>query len=129
LHTKTPHNFWIINQNGMIQSFLRICNSWKTYFKFLFMKKWFFIYLACPAKEKSNILGHNFWLIFPNVMKFSAHERYSSFPPYFKILSLKYANLQLQVPTQIFYVAKTHFLKGLNYYLFYKKQNWFQVGS
>jgi hypothetical protein len=31
-------------------------------------------------KKKNDILGYNFWLLFPNVMKFSAHEKYSSSP-------------------------------------------------
>jgi len=44
-----------------------------------------FYLLELPNYKKSNILGHNFWLVFPNVMKFSDYERYSLSPPYIQI--------------------------------------------
>jgi len=49
----------------------------------IFVSKKVFLFICpdTPFIKKSNILGHNFWVIFPNVMKFSAHERYSLSPP------------------------------------------------
>jgi len=65
----------LIDQNGTIQSFLCIYKSRKSSLDFRFWKKWFFhICLDCSSWETNYILDHNFWLIFPNVLKFSAQE-------------------------------------------------------
>jgi len=51
----------------------------------IFEKVIFYDLLGLPSYEKSNILGHNFWLVFSNVMNFGAYERYSTSPPSIKI--------------------------------------------
>jgi len=73
--TKTLHNFWLI---GMLQGFLYIYKSRKPISSFYFWRKWFFqICPDYPSWKTNYILGHNFWLIYLNVLEFSAHERYS----------------------------------------------------
>jgi len=52
---------------------------------FIFEKVIFLIYLDCVPDEKSNILGHNFWLVFPNVIKFCSYGRYSLYTTFVKI--------------------------------------------
>jgi len=55
----------------MIQSLLRTYKSIKPISNFYFWKKWYFqIYLDCLSWGINYILGHNFWLIFSNVLKF-----------------------------------------------------------
>jgi len=54
---------------------------------FVFEKSVFFICSDYSAREKNNVLGQNFWLIFPNAIKFSAYERHSLSPPSIKVLA------------------------------------------
>jgi len=70
----------------MIQRFLCTYKSRQPISNFYFWKKWFFqICSDCPSWKTNYLLGHNFWLIFSNVLKFSGHEIYSSSTPSIKI--------------------------------------------
>jgi len=72
LQTKTLHNFHLINQNGMIQSFLYIYKFWKSISNFCFWKMWFFLFAQTTQVEKQtkyhtiifNLVGksyENYW--------------------------------------------------------------------
>jgi len=70
----------------MFQSFPYI--TLENQFQIFIIEKSDFYLPELPSyEEKSSILGHNFLLMFPNVMKFGAFERYSSSPASIKISS------------------------------------------
>jgi len=59
---------------------------------FIFEKNDFFLSARIAQLQKSNILGHNFLLVFPNVMKFGAYERILLVPTFYQNFILKYGN-------------------------------------
>jgi len=74
------------------------------------MKKVIFSNLPeLPKQGKNNILAHNFWFVFPKVMKFSAYERYSLPPP-----SIKISALNMKISSNTYLPKITNKLQGLD---------------